>query len=393
MNTFEEAKALAPYLTALRREFHIHPCVSREEFWTADRIEKELDAIGITEHRRIDGSGVYAVLHGEAPEAEAVILRADIDALPIQEENTDKPYCSKESGKMHACGHDAHTSALLGAAKLLYAHRSEIHRDIRFFFQHAEEIGYGAKQFIKAGLTDGAYRVFGIHAAPDLPIGKIGVKPGPNIASVDHFTVRVHGKAAHVSSPNKGVDALYIAGQIVVSLQALVTRRTAPEDPVIIGVGKLSAGTAYNIVAEDAVLEGTVRAFSDSTREQVNRELDALCKSIAQIYGGTSDVQWEDFASPLVNPPEVCAEVAKVVEKLFGAGSVTAERPLSCGGDDFADLQAHVPGVYAFVGTADPKRLGTCNSLHSSRFDIDEAAIPIAAALYTEIALFYTSQP
>lgn len=389
MSVYDEAKALAPYLSSLRREFHVHPCISREEFWTAERIEKELDAIGVTDYQRVDGSGVYAVFRGQGKGERTITLRADIDALPIQEVNTDLPYCSQEPGKMHACGHDAHTAALLGAAKLLFAHRGEFGGEVRLFFQHAEEIGYGAKQFVKAGLLGPSGRVFGVHMAPDLRCGTVGVKPGPNNASVDHFTIKVQGKAAHVSTPEQGVDALYIASQIVVAAQALVTRRTAPSDPLIIGIGKLHAGTSYNIVAESAVLEGTTRAFSAETRSRANGELDKLCKDIAALYGGSAEVEWEDFASPLVNPADICQEVAGVVTGLFGDDALVTDRPLSCGGDDFADYQAVVPGVYAFVGTSDPHRPDTCLPLHNDRFDLDERALAIAAALHTEYTLGY----
>lgn len=389
MDFREEAQALSPYLSDLRREFHRHPEVSRKEFWTAERIEKELDAIGITDHKRVDGSGVYAVFHGEKSGDRIVTLRADIDALPIQEVNDTLPYCSEEPGCMHACGHDGHATGLLGAARLLFAHRSDFGGEVRLFFQHAEEIGYGAKQFVKAGLLEGSGRVFGIHMAPDVPCGKVGVKPGPNNASVDHFTVKIQGKAAHVSTPHLGVDALYIASQIVVALQALVTRRTSPVDPLIIGVGKLSAGTSYNIVAESAVLEGTTRAFSAETRAQANAELDALCKATARLYGGTAEVEWEDFAAPVINPAEICQEVSGVVAGLFGPDALVTDRPLSCGGDDFADYQAKVPGVYAFVGSSSPDKPDTCRALHNDRFDLDERALVVAATLHAQYALDY----
>lgn len=390
MNIYEEAKSLAPYLTALRREFHQHPCISREEYWTAERIERELDAIGITEHRRVDNTGVYAVFHGMRPSGGRVIaLRADIDALPIQEVNSELPYCSREAGKMHACGHDAHITGLLGGAKLLYAHRNDFGGEVRLLFQHAEEIGYGGKVFVREGTVNGAGRVFGVHMAPDLRSGTIGVKSGPNNASVDCFTVRVHGKAAHVSTPNLGADALYIASQIVVALQALVTRRTSPTDPLIIGVGKMNSGTSYNIVAEKAILEGTTRAFSAETRARTNKELDALCHSIAALYGGSADVEWQDFASPLINPADICREVAETVTDLFGENALVTDRALSCGGDDFSEYQALVPGVYAFVGSSDPARPDTCRALHNDRFDLDEATLPEIAALHAEYALRY----
>ena len=389
MGFWEEAQALSPYLTALRREFHIHPCVSRDEFWTAQRIEEELDAIGITDHRRVDGSGVYAVFRGEQAGDRVITLRADIDALPIQEVNTALPYCSRQPGAMHACGHDAHITALLGGARLLYAHRADFGGEVRLFFQHAEEIGYGGRVFVKEGLLDGSGRVFGLHMAPDLRVGTVGVKPGPNNASVDHFTISVQGKAAHVSTPHLGVDALYIASQIVVALQALITRCTSPVDPLLIGVGKLHAGTAYNIVAESAQLEGTIRAFSPETRAQARDQLDALCKETARLYGGTAEVAWEDFASPLINPPDICREVSGVVTALFGEDALVTDRALSLGGDDFAEYQARVPGVYAYIGSSNPGKPDTMRALHNDRFDLDEDCLPVAAALHAQYAADY----
>ena len=391
MGIYEEALGLQSYLTSLRRELHRYPEVSRKEFWTAGRIEQELDAIGITEHQRVDGTGVCAVLRGEKPGERVMALRADTDALPIEEKHPDLNYCSGEPGVMHACGHDGHTASLLGAAKLLYAHRADFGGEVRFFFQHAEEVGWGGKQFVKAGLCKGVGRIFGVHMAPDLPLGKVGVTPGPNNASVDHFTVKIQGKAAHVSTPHLGVDALYIASQTVVALQPLVSRRTSPIDPVILGVGKMSAGTSYNIVAGSALLEGTTRTFSAKTRAWINGEIDRVCMETAKLYGGEATVEWEDFTGPLVNPPALCPEAAGVVAKVLGEKAVVHDRPLSLVGDDFAELQAAVPGVYGFVGTASPDWPDTALPLHNDRFDLSEEALAITAALHTEYTLEYLS--
>ncbi len=388
MDFRKEAEALAPYLSSLRREFHMHPEVSRKEFWTAERIEKELDEIGITDHRRIDGSGVYAVFHGEKPGERVMTLRADIDALPIQEENGELGYCSREEGVMHACGHDCHAAGLLGGARLLYAHKAEFGGEVRLFFQHAEEIGYGGRVFVKEGLLEGSGRVFGVHVASDLPVGSVGVKAGPNNASVDYFKITVRGKAAHVSTPHLGVDALYIASQMVVGIQALVTRRTSPVDPLVIGVGKLTAGTAYNIVAEDAALEGTVRAMTPETRRNAREWIDALCAQTARLYGGTAEVEWVDYATPLVNPELGCREAGEIVSDLFGAQALITDRPISLGGDDFAEFLLTVPGCYAYVGTRsdDPH---TQYPLHNGHVDMDEGALPVAAALHAEYTWRY----
>lgn len=260
----EECQQLHDELIALRREFHRAPELGLHEYHTAARIERELDRCGIP-HERIGETAVVGHLTGNGNGSGLVVLRADIDALPIQETN-DVPYRSQTPGMMHACGHDAHTTYLLGAAKVLSAHRADFGGEVRFLFQPAEEIGQGARPLIAAGMLDGAQRVFGLHTASDLPAGTVGVKPGANNAGVDHFIIRIHGKSAHVSTPQLGVDALYIASELVVALQSIVTRMTSPVEPVLIGVGKLNAGTAYNAVAETAVLEGTTRMFSPESR-------------------------------------------------------------------------------------------------------------------------------
>lgn len=389
MDFRKEAEALRPYLSSLRREFHMHPELSRQEFWTAERIERELDAIGITDHRRVDGSGVYAVFHGDKPGDRVMTLRADIDALPIQEENRDLPYCSQVDGVMHACGHDCHATGLLGGAKLLFAHKSELGGEVRLFFQHAEEVGYGGRVFVKEGLLAGSGRVFGVHMASDLKVGTVGVKTGPNNASVDHFAIHVKGKAAHVSTPHMGVDALYIASQIVVGLQALVTRRTSPVDPLVIGVGKLTAGTAYNIVAEEALLEGTVRAMTPETRQNAQDWLTALCAQTAQLYGGEATVEWTDFATPLVNPALGCQEAGQVVTDLFGPAALITDRAISLGGDDFAEFLLTIPGCYAYVGSRSDDDPHTQYPLHNGHVDMDEGALVVAAALHAEYTRRY----
>lgn len=269
----EECQQLRDELIALRREFHRAPELGLHEYHTAARIERELDRCGIP-HERVGETAVVGHLTGNGNGSGLVVLRADIDALPIQETN-DVPYRSQTPGMMHACGHDAHTTCLLGAAKVLSAHRADFGGEVRFLFQPAEEIGQGARPLIAAGMLDGAQRVFGLHTASDLPTGTVGVKPGANNAGVDHFIIRIHGKSAHVSTPQLGVDALYIASELVVALQSIVTRMTSPVEPVLIGVGKLNAGTAYNAVAETAVLEGTTRMFSPESRAHLRETINA----------------------------------------------------------------------------------------------------------------------
>ena len=222
------------YLVELRRDFHRHPELGLCEFRTAKRIEEELERFRIP-HRRVGETGVLGILRGDGLGTGTIVLRADIDALPIQETNPVE-YCSQTPGIMHACGHDAHTACLLVAAKLLSERRADFGGEVRLVFQPAEEIGQGARPFVEAGVLDGADRVFGIHTASDLPSGTIGLKPGLNNAAVDHFRIMILGKSAHVSTPQLGADALYIASHTVVALQSLVTRLTSPVEPVTLAL-------------------------------------------------------------------------------------------------------------------------------------------------------------
>ena len=290
----DDCLRLRDEIAALRREFHRDPELGLHEYRTAERIERTLDACGIP-HERVGRTAVVARLKGTGAGSGVCVLRADIDALPIQETN-DVPYRSETPGVMHACGHDAHAACLLGAAKVLSAHRADFGGEVRFLFQPAEEIGQGARPLVRAGVLEGADRVFGLHTASDLPSGTVGLRPGCNNAAVDHFTVRIRGKSAHVSTPQFGADALYIASELVVTMQAIVTRMTSPVDPVLIGVGKLHAGTAYNAVAEEAELEGTTRTLLPETRAHRRRggaPLRALRRNGGGRVGGLRDAASE----------------------------------------------------------------------------------------------------
>lgn len=374
------------YLSALRRDFHRRPELGLQEFETARRIEAELDRLGVP-HVRVGETGVLGTLRGTGAGSGIVALRADIDALSIQEVN-EVDYRSQIPGVMHACGHDFHTACLLGAAAVLAEHREQFGGEVRLIFQPGEEIGEGAKPFVAAGALEGADRVFGLHTAHDLPAGAVGLKPGLNNASVDYFKLTVHGKSSHVSTPQLGVDALYIASQAVVALQAMVTRRTSPVEPVLIGVGTFHAGTTYNALAESAVLEGTVRTVSLESRERVQDQVARTARSVAELYGGSAEITWGDFAPPLINDPQVCAEAAEMVRQLWGEDvRIIDDRKLSLAGDNFAEFPLHCPGAYAYLGTGNPALPNTLNPAHNGNFDVDEGVLPLGAALYAGYAL------
>lgn len=384
---YEQAKDDHAYVVSLRRYFHAHPELSKYEYKTAERIEEELHQLGL-ETKRVGETGVYAEFKGEKEGNKTIVLRADIDALPITEEHICE-YTSRNPGVMHACGHDAHAAGLIGAARLLVKNKDKFGGTVRLTFQQAEEIGYGARIFIDEGFVNGADRTFGIHMASNVRAGSLVAMPGPNNASVDWFKINVHGLGAHVSTPNLGVDAAYIASQIVVSLQALITRRTSPMDNVLIGIGKIDAGTAYNVVAQEASLEGTIRVLTPELRKQTKQQLEDLADAIANSFGGTVDFEWKDFTSPLINDEQSTKEVQAVAKRVFGDDKVITQREPALGGDDFAEYILCVPGCYAYVGSGNPDREETTVAHHNSHFDIDEEALLVSTTLYATYALDY----
>lgn len=381
------AQALADQdrLTALRRQFHQHPELADEEFRTADAIEAELDRLSIP-HRRVGKTGVLGLLTGRQPDnGRRIALRADIDALPLQECN-EVPYRSQRDGVMHACGHDAHTTCLLGGAQLLARQRDTFGGEVRLIFQPGEEVGKGAFDFIDGGALDGVQRVFGLHTAHEIPAGTVSLTPGLNNAAVDHFRILVRGKASHVSTPQLGADALYIACQIVVAVQGLVTRRTSPVEATLVGIGKLTAGTTYNALAESAELEGTTRTITPEMRSRMREEISRTAESIAALYGGSAEVVWTGICSALYNDAGVCAEAAEACGSAMSGIRFTADRPFSLGGDNFSEFALAVPGAYAYLGSGNPALPRTCHPAHNGRFDIDESILPTGSALYAAYA-------
>ena len=380
-----ELSAAGPALFALRCAFHRRPELGLHEYETALRIEAELDRLGIP-HSRCGETGVLGVIRGEKPGKGVVALRADIDALPVREEN-EVPYRSEIEGVMHACGHDGHTTMLLGAAAVLAARRADFGGEVRLLFQPAEEIGTGTAPFFEAGALNGVQRVFGLHVVPDLPVGTVGIKGGLNNAGVDHFTITLKGRSTHISMPQEGADALYAAAHLVVALQSLVTRRCSPTEAVLIGVGKLTAGTTYNAIADTAVIEGTTRTVSLETQRRLRELIEETARSVAAVSGVESSVGWTGNSAPVINAEEPCAELRAFAALLDPELTITTTRGLVMSGDNMADLLNAVPGAYAAVGVADPAVPGSDAGLHNSRFDLGERALVIGAELHAAAAL------
>jgi amidohydrolase len=389
MNIKDYVKKEENYIVELRRYFHSHPEESLKEYNTCKRIEEELDKSSIP-HRRVGETGVYAWIDGCADDGinRTIALRADMDALKMQDLK-DVPYRSQNDGLCHACGHDSHTAVLLVAAKILNEKKNEFSGQIRLFFQQAEEIGAGARLFVKEGLMEGVGRVYGSHISSQIKSGCVSLTPGPNNASCDHFTIKVTGKGAHVSKPHLGVDALYTAAQIIVAEQSIVARNTNPVDTVVVGIGLCNAGTAYNIIAEHAVIEGTTRCFSPETREFTNRRVREIAESVAAANGASVEIEFEDFAAPLINDEDAAREVSAIAERIIPAENIIHNLEKSLGADDFADYLAKAKGVYAFIGTRNEENPNTAVPQHHGLFDIDESAMLTSCNLYVDYALEY----
>jgi amidohydrolase len=388
MNISPEVANEKDYLISVRRHLHKNPELSLREYATATYIEEQLEAIGITDFRRIGETGILAAIKGELGDGKTILLRADIDALPIQEESK-VSYHSRINGVMHACGHDVHTASLIGAAKILQSLKSTFAGKILLVFQQAEEFGHGSRFFLAENITQNVDRVFGLHVSPDFSVGTIAMTRGADAASCDYFKIKVHGKGAHISKPHQGIDALYVASLIVIGLKSLVQKVAPKDEPALIGIGKINSGTSYNIIAEDALIEGTTRTFSYETQDFLKQKIIDLAEEIAVENNCCAITEFETFASALINDDTAFDEVHKTAEKIVGTENIVTDTALirGFGSDDFADYIRDTKGVYIHVGTADMNNSMTRCPLHSSKFTIDERALLVAASLHLNYAL------
>jgi amidohydrolase len=371
-------------LVAVRRDLHRHPELSLQEHRTAGVVEKHLRAFGLKTRRRA-GTGVTADL--AAGRGETILLRADMDALPLQEERT-RPYASKVDGVMHACGHDGHVAALLGAAQDLAKAPPEKGR-VRFVFQPGEEGADGARLMRDAGtltrpVPDAA---FGLHLWANLPAGKVAVLDGPCMAATDRFVIRITGVGGHAAYPHDARDPVLIAAHVVTALQSLVSRRTDPRDSVVVTVGHLDAGTAFNIIPAGALIEGTIRSYRENTRRRIARELATIAKHTAKAHGGSADVDVEFMLPPTTNDPGMAALAREAAAGVVGARNVVDAEP-SLAGEDVGVLFGDNPGAFAFVGCAN-RRKGIVHEHHHPGFDIDEDCLPVARDLLAGVARRY----
>jgi len=371
---------ILPWLVEVRRDFHAHPEFGMEEFRTKDKICDYLDGMGIPFKAGIANTGVVGLIQGEQ-DGKTVALRADMDALPILEKN-DIPYKSTIDGKMHACGHDAHMTVLLGAAKLLQENKHLLKGNVKLLFQPAEETVGGAEPMIKEGALENPKvdAVFGLHVDPAIPLGKIGVKYGQMNASSDTITITVKGKNAHGAYAYMGKDAIVIAAQVIGALQTIVSRGVDARESAVISIGTIHGGTQGNIVADEVKLVGTVRTLTPEIRKGVLQKLEETVTYVAKGMGGEAVLSVEPGYSSLINDDGMVDIVKASGEALIGEENVNLISRPSLGVEDFAFFAKAVPGAFFRLGVRNKER-GIVHEVHTPYFNIDENSLKIGVAM------------
>jgi amidohydrolase len=376
------AEAIAAYhdeLTAIRRDIHAHPEIGFEERRTSDIVASKLAEWGIEVHRNVGGTGVVGVLRKGNGQA-SIGLRADMDALPM-EEATRLPYASTVKGRMHACGHDGHTTMLLGAARYLAEH-GNFNGTVHFIFQPAEE-GLGGAQAMIADDLFGRFpcdRVYGMHNRPGLAVGRFAIRPGAMMAGGAFFDIEIEGHGAHGARPEESVDPVIVAAQIINAAQTIVSRNVKPVDTGVVSITCMEAGSAYNIIPERAVLRGTARTYRRETMEMIERRLRTLATAIAESHGATATVDFRFLFAPLVNDQESTAAFADAAATVVGEGNVERNGPQVMGSEDFSFMLEAVGGAFINIGNGVESA-----PVHNSLYDFNDAAIPLGAGALASI--------
>lgn len=378
----KKAQNIESQLVAWRRDFHRFPEIAFQEERTSQVLRTILEGLGL-EVTLLARTGLRARLKGQSG-GKCVALRADIDALPIQEEGG-KEYTSQNPGAMHACGHDGHMAVALGAAKILAQLKDSFTGEVVFLFQPSEERPPGgARPMVEEGALEGVDAIFGLHFWQSLPTGKVGMVKGPMMAQTGDFDLTVKGKGGHGSMPQQTVDPIVVASQIVVSLQSVISRSVDPLKPAVLSFGTIQGGTIYNIIPEQVSLSGTIRTFDPEVHELVEKRMREIVEKTCQAFGAEADLDFKRGYPAVVNHPEMVEFAEKVTEKTLGEGRLAQIDPVM-GGEDFAYFLQKVPGAFMFFGMGD----GMEHPHHHPCFDMDEKALPEAALLMTSLALAF----
>jgi hippurate hydrolase len=381
MNAIETLKREHARLTAIRRDIHAHPELAFAEHRTAEHVAKHLSLLGIEVHRGIGGTGVVGVLRG-GDGLRAIGLRADMDALPMQERNSFE-HQSRYAGCMHACGHDGHTTMLLAAAEVLAAER-DFNGTVYLVFQPAEEGEAGARAMMEDGLFERfpMDSIYGLHNWPGMPVGQFAVHDGPTMASADRFDVEIFGRGSHAAMPHLGADPVVAAAALVQAIQTITSRHLDPLDAAVVSTTLFHAGEAYNVIPDRAELAGTVRTFSAAVQTSVEQRLKGLCDGIAATYGVRVEFTYRRGYPPTVNTSREAALCAEVAAQVSSSKVVTDARP-TMGAEDFAFFLQEKPGCYVWLGNG-PGDNGCM--LHNPHYDFNDELIPVGGAYWVELA-------
>jgi amidohydrolase len=373
----EKIYAIQEELIDLRRDLHRHPELGNKEIQTSSRLRKELESCGLDIETGIATTGLTGLLRG-GQEGRSIGFRADMDALPIQDSKK-TAYRSEVPGVMHACGHDLHMAAVIGAARVLSEYREQLRGNVKFIFQPCEERVSGANRMIAAGVLDHPRlsAIVGFHSFPLLPTGVVGIKHGVMMASADHFSIHIYGKTGHAAKPHLAVDAIAIASFVINALHYIVSSRIDPVHPAVVSVGMIRGGSAENIICDHVEIRGTIRATSQETRNLIIEKMKNKIRAITEGMEGRYRLNIDEGSPPLDNHPAITRIVEKSAREILGADRVQILEEPSLGGEDFSSYIAQVPGSYFRIGTGNPAK-ETCHYLHSDLFDVDETAIPEA---------------
>ena len=392
-SSFDPALAVAAQemmgqLVAWRRDLHRHPELAFQEHRTAGLVAGSLAQLGLEVQTGVGQTGVVGILEGARP-GPTVLLRFDMDALPINEE-TGLTYKSEVAGKMHACGHDAHTAIGLGVATLLASRQDDLPGRVKFMFQPAEEIAGGARAMIADGVlkTPVPDAAFGLHVWSMTAVGQAVVKGGPLWASADKFDVEITGRGAHGALPHQGVDAIVVAAHAITQLQTVVSRSIDPLEPAVLSIGEISGGSAFNVIAERVMFSGTLRTFDQAVRELIIQRMHKVLGGVCAAFGASYTLDISFHAPPLVNDPDAAEHVRQIAAEILGADAV-ADGPMLTVAEDMAEILNRVPGCFFVLG-AMPDRNGLpAEPHHSPRFEIDEQVMPLGVAILAGVAEEY----
>lgn len=382
------AKEIEEDVIAWRREFHMYPELAYNEKRTSRRVAELLTKWGYKVTTGIAETGVVGILKGENTNSKTVALRADMDALPIQEEN-DVPYKSKIDGVMHACGHDAHTAMLLGAAKILSEMKDKLKGTVKLIFQPAEEGVGGAKRMVEEGVLENpdVNAIFGLHVWSSIKSGKIALKEGPALAATGKIEIEIEGVGGHGASPHLTIDPIVVASSVVMNLQTIISRSLDPIESGVVSICAFHAGTTWNVIPPRVNLKGTYRALTFEVRDLIKKKIKNIVEKTCIAYGAKCKINLIDGVPPTINHPEATKMARKTVTELIGEENVIDAKP-TMGGEDFAYYLEKVPGAFLELGTGNPEK-GTDKPHHNPRFDIDEAVLYIGTATYASLAYKY----